>query len=215
MSTFHKIADKEKYFFYRRGNVSTKRVWGRPTYDRMKSFFQKVNSETKIMDEYELYLIGGVLFSFNTTWDVDICMTGKIKNYRELEMYMDKMYDISLNEFGMLIDIQWLEIPLPDISFDEFVSPDFRNYTLKYIATTSITKQIGNEISHADLRNQENVKALTEFLVEGIHDEYPKNKKKIVDFILGYPNRIYRGNMNVIEFLENEEEYFLKNTNRV
>lgn len=214
METFNKTANSEDYFFYQRGNVTTNKIWGRPTYAKLRSFLEDIISTTDILDHYQLYLMGGILYSYWGTWDVDICLTGEIRDYRRLEMYMDLMYDISLNQYEMLIDAQWLEIPLPQVSFQELISPNFKNYTLEYVKTTYIIKQIGEEKSFFDLRNRNDVKVLTEFLVKGKHGEYPITKQKLVDRILGYPDKLLRSNMNVVEFLDNNEDYFLKNTNR-
>ena len=213
MNIFEKTAKKGDYFFYRRGNVITTKVWGRPSYDKLKKFFSHIKNETDILDHYKLYLIGGVLFSFDKTWDVDICMTGYVQNYEMLEKYMDLMYDLSLNQFNMLIDIQWLENPLPIVTYEDLLSPTFKKYNLTYIKTTHIIKQVGRDKSFFDVRNKENIETLTGFLVKGVHSDYP-GKKNVLDKILNYPDKIIRSHMNVEEFLNNDEEYFLKNTNR-
>lgn len=215
MDTFESTTKKNNFFYYRRGNVHTNKIWTRPSYFKIRKFLEKITEETDILSDYEVYLMGGVLFSFVDTWDVDICIVGEIKDYLKLEKYMDTMYDISLNEFQMLIDVQWLEAPLPEVSYQELISPLFKNYNLKFVKTTYIIKQIGENKSFFDLRNREDINVMTEFLVQGIHDEYPKTKQKLVDRILKSPNKKLKSYMNIIDFLNNDENYFLNNTNRL
>jgi len=215
MSTFKKTAENNQYFFYQRGQVKTNNIWNRPSYNVIKEFLIEIKNTTNILEEYELYLMGGVLYDFNQTWDVDFCITGQIKNQDVLESYMNIMYDLSLNKYNFLIDIQWLEQPLPQVSYEEITSPNFNHYKLKYVKTSYIIKQIGEEKSISDLREKEGINKLTEFLVEGTHDEYPGRKEKIINRILNNPDKLLKSVFNVKTFLETDEEYFLTNTNRI
>lgn len=214
MNTFEKTAENNQYFFYQRGQVKTNNIWNRPSYNALKEFLIEIKTTTNILEEYELYLMGGVLYDFNQTWDIDFCITGELKNQNVLESYMNTMYDLSLNKYKFLIDIQWLEQPLPQVSYQEITSPDFKHYRLKYIKTSYIVKQIGEEKSISDLREKEGITKLTEFLVEGVHEEYPGRKEKIVNRILNNPDKVLKSVFNVETFLETDEEYFINNTNR-
>lgn len=214
MDTFENTVKKSDFFYYRRGNVHTNKIWTRPSYFKIKNFLEKITKETDILSDYKVYLMGGVLFSFVDTWDVDICITGEIKDYVKLEKYMDMVYDISLNEYQMLVDVQWLEKPLPEVSYQEIISSSFKGYNLKFLKTTYIVKQIGEYKSSFDLRSRNDIKTITEFLVEGIHDEYPKTKQKLVDRILNSPNKVLKSYIDIIDVLNNDETYFLNNTNR-
>ena len=78
MSTFKKTAENNQYFFYQRGQVKTNNIWNRPSYNVLKEFLIEIKNTTNILEEYELYLMGGVLYDFNQTWDVDFCITGQI-----------------------------------------------------------------------------------------------------------------------------------------
>jgi len=214
MSTFDKEIIGNEFFYYQRGKVKTNKIWTRPSYEKIKILFERIKSETDILDRYNLYLIGGVLFSFEGTWDVDLCITGNVDDYETLEKDMNIIYEISLNEIQMLIDIQWMEIPPPKVSFSELTSPNFKNYEIKFLKTTYIVKKIGKEKSVIDLRNRGDIKKLTEFLVEGSHNEYPKSKKKFLDRIFAYPNFTLVTFMDVNDFLDNDYSFFIKNTNR-
>lgn len=214
MNAFDMTAKKGQDFFYRRGRVYTTKVWGRPSYDLLKSFLQKIKLETTILTDYNVYIMGGVLYSFEDTWDVDFCITGNISDHSKLESQMNEMYDLALNEFKILIDIQWLEIPLPEISYEELMSPNFQGYRLKFIKTTPIIKKVGNSESIWDLRSKDGVVKITENLVEGFHDNYPGTKEKVLNRIKNSPNRTLKSVMNVWDILNNDEEFFNKNTNR-
>lgn len=214
MNTFNETAKNNQYFFYQRGQVKTNNIWNRPSYNIVRDFLIELKDTTKIFEEYDLYLMGGVLYDFNQTWDVDFCMTGQIKDYDTLEKYMNIMYDLSLNKYKILIDIQWMENPLPTVSYEEIISSDFEHYKLRYVKTSYVVKQIGEEKSIHDLRGKEGVNKITEFLVEGVHEEYPGRKEKIINRILNNPNKVLKSVFNVKTFLETNEEYFMKNTNR-
>ena len=214
MNAFDMTVSEGQDFFYRRGKVYTTKVWGRPSYDLLKSFLKKIKSETTILTDYNVYVMCGVLYSFEDTWDVDFCITGNISDHNKLESQMNEMYDLALNEFKILIDIQWLEIPLPEISYEELMSPNFQGYRLKFIKTTPIIKKVGDSESIWDLRSKGGVIKITENLVEGFHDNYPGTKEKVLNRIKNSPNRILKSVMNVWDILNNDEEFFNKNTNR-
>jgi hypothetical protein len=91
MSAFEKTVKNGDYFYYQVGSVVTKKVWTKPTYEKIKNFLTAIKNETSIMSEFELYLMGGTLIDFNSTWDVDICMTGEVKSYEELESHLNTM----------------------------------------------------------------------------------------------------------------------------
>jgi hypothetical protein len=52
-------------------------------------------------------------------------------------------------------------------------------------------------------------------LIEGVYDEYPGTKKKILQRILSNPNKLIKSYFSVNTFLETDEEFFIKNTNRI
>lgn len=214
MNAFKMTALNGQEFFYKRGSVYTTKVWGRPSYNSLKLFLEKLRDETTILTDYSVYVMGGVLFSFEQTWDIDFCLTGEITSHNKLEGQMNVMYDLALNHFGILIDVQWLEIPLPEISYDEIMSSDFHGYRLKFIKTTPIIKKVDTTETTWDLREKPNVVKISENLVEGYHESYPGTKPKIIDRIKKYPNTTLKSVLNVWDVLNNDEEFFNKNTNR-
>jgi len=214
MNSFELTVENNEYFFYRRGNIKTNKIWTRPTYEKIRKLLEIVKSDSKILDDYKMYLIGGVLFSFENTWDVDLCLTGKIKSFNELERDMNFMYEIALNELQLLIDIQWMNDLPPIITYDQLNTNNFLECNLKYLKTTYIIKKTKNIESMIDLRNCENIKKRTEFLVEGYHENYPTSEPKIVNKIFHFSNKILKTGFSVEEFLDTNKIHFYKNTNR-
>lgn len=215
MTTFNKTVNPNQYFHYQRGSVHTGTAWKRPSYQSIKDFFTVINQETDILSKYDVYLMGGVLYDFNQTWDVDLCITGHIQSYEELENDMNLMYDLALNHFRLLLDIQWYEKPLPIVTYEEITSDDFVHYRLKYIKTAYIKKEVGSEVDIVDSRDNEGVTKLTEYLVGGYHNEYPGTKQKVIDRIKNNPNKILKSVFDVKTFLTTDEQYFINNTNRL
>lgn len=214
MNTFNMTAIKGQDFFYKRGSIYTTKIWKRPSFNSLKLFLQKIESDTSILSDYEVYVMGGVLYSFDETWDIDFCLVGDIPSYHKLEGQMNQMYDLALNHFQILIDVQWLEIPLPEITYQEVSSSEFLGYRLKFIKTTPIIKKVGDSQSVWDLREREGIIKHTETLVEGYHESYPGTKPKIINRILSHTDKVLKSVMSVWDILNNDEEYFNKNTNR-
>jgi len=215
MSTFNNTVNPNDYFLYQKGRVVTRRVWNRPSYKILKDFLTTVRNESDFLNEYKVYLMGGILYDFNSTWDVDFCVTGEMGDINQFEEYMNYMYDTALNKFGLLIDIQWMEKPLPEVSYEEITSEDYTQQKLMFRKIGYTKKQINDDVHIIDLRGVPNVVSLTEYLVEGVHEEYPGNKEKIINRILSNPNKVLKSVLDVDTFLNTDEEYFIQNTNRI
>jgi hypothetical protein len=210
MSVFAKLYNPSKYFSYQRGKIITEQPWKPPTYSRVKEFLLEIQNTSDIMKDYDLYLLGGVLWDFNKTWDVDINMVGNPASYIVLEDYMHYMYDIALNKYNLLIDISWVNTKPEDIIYTpnySFISDN------KFLCIVYVKKQIGDEISETDLRNKPNYTLCGDYLVEG-NWKHKSSKPSFIEKVKNNPNPITKATFSVKEFLENDEEYFLKNTNR-
>jgi hypothetical protein len=214
MSTFDNTVKPNDYFLYQKGSVVTRRVWDRPSYKILKDFLTTVRNENNFLNEYEVYLMGGILYDFNSTWDVDFCVTGDMGDIVQFEEYINYMYDTAFNKFGLLIDIQWMEKPLPEVSYEEITSEDYIQQRLMFRKIGYTKKQINDNVYIKDLRGTPNVVSLTEYLVEGIHEEYPGHKEKIINRILSNPKKVLKSVLDVDTFLNTDEEYFILNTNR-
>lgn len=215
MTTFEKTADNGDYFYYQVGGVITRKVWTRPTYKKIKDFLTVIKNDTSIMTEHNLYLMGGTLVDLDSTWDVDICMTREIKNHEVFESHLNTMYEIALNQFQLLLDVQWnLDRPKL-VSYEELMSGNLILNKIKFVKLGYIKKQINGQITVKDIRNDEGITKLSEYLVEGIYDEYPGTNKKLLGRILNNPNKVIKSFFDANTLLETDEEYFMKNTNRI
>ena len=213
MSVFKKIAAEQDYFYYQVGKVSTEKIWTKPSYQKIKDFLMTIKNETNILSEFNLHLIGGVLHSFDNTWDVDFCMTGEVKDPQVLESHMNVMYDIALNHFNLLIDIQWLKEPASTVSYEQLTSGEYVSKGVEFKKIGYIKKQINDDVSESDFRDR--FTNVSEYLIEGIYGGYPGRSQKLIDRILQNPNRILKTSFDVETFLNTDEEYFLTNTNRI
>lgn len=213
MNLFTKTAKETDTFFYQIGDVKTNKIWTRPSYYKLKYFLERIKKDTNILENYEAHIIGGVLFSFENTWDVDICITGHIYSFEKLEDDLHLMYEIALNEFQLLIDVQWLNELLPNISFKDLNSPEFKKPQLQFIKLNPITKKINDDIINSDILKKDGIKKISNFLVQGYHEKFP-NKKKFIDKIFQYSDKLIKSSLSVSLILENDELFFLNNTNR-
>jgi len=210
MSVFAKPYDPLKYFSYQRGKIITENPWKRPTYSKVKEFLFEIQSTSNIMKDYDLYLLGGILWDFNKTWDVDINLIGNSASHKVLEDYMHYMYDTALNKYNLLIDIAWVNTKPEDIIY----TPDYSFATGgEFLKIGYCRKQIGDEFEEANLSDRPNYTLCSDYLVKGNWKHKPY-KETFIEKIKNNSNIITKTTFPVKEFLENNEEYFLKNTNR-
>jgi hypothetical protein len=211
MSVFVKPYNPSKYFSYQRGRIITEQPWKRPTHSRIKEFLLEIQTTSDIMKDYDLYLLGGVLWDFNKTWDVDINMTGNPASYMVLEDYMHYMYDIALNKYNLLVDITWVNTQFEDIIY----TPDY-SFTIdnEFLKIGYIKKQIGEEWEEIDLINNPNYTLCGDYLVKGNYKNKPM-KESFIEKVKNNKNSITKVTFPVKEFLENDEDYFLKNINKL
>jgi hypothetical protein len=210
MSVFDKTYNPSKYFSYQRGKIITEQPWKRPTYSKVKEFLLEIQNTSDIMKDYDLDLLGGILWDFNKTWDVDINMIGNPTSYIVLEDYMNYMYDIAFNKYNLLIDITWVSTKPEDIIY----TPDY-SFTSdsEFMKIGYCRKQIGNEVGEVNLSNEPNYILCGDYLVKGNWKDKIV-KESFVNKVKNNKNPITKVTFPVKEFLENDEDYFLKNTNR-
>jgi len=211
MSVFDKSYIPSKYFLYQRGKTTTETPWERPTYSKVKEFFNEIKNTSDIMKDYELHLLGGILWDFNKTWDVDINMIGNPTSYIVLEDYMHYMYDIALNKYNLLIDVTWVNTKPEDIVY----TPDYSFVQdIEFLSIGYVKKIIGEEFEELNLIANPNYTLCGDYLVRGNYKNKTIQKESFVNKVKTNPNPITKVTFSVKEFLENDEEYFLKNTNR-
>jgi hypothetical protein len=210
MSVFAKPYNPSKYFSYQRGKIITEQPWKRPTYSKVKEFLSEIQNTSDIMKDYDLYLLGGVLWDFNNTWDVNINLIGNPTSYIVLEDYMHYMYDVAFNKYDLLVDIIWTNTKPEDIIYTLDYSFIFDN---EFLSIGYVKKTIGDKFEEIDLRNNHLYSVQGDYLVKGNWKHKPF-KESFIEKIKNNPNPITKIIFPVKEFLENDEDYFLKNTNR-
>ena len=211
MSVFAKPYNPSKYFSYQRGKIITEQPWKRPTYSRIKEFLFEIQNTSEIMKDYDLYLLGGVLWDFNNTWDVDINLMGNPTSYIVLEDYMHYMYDIAFNKYNILIDISWVNTKPEDIIYTSDLNFSYDN---DFLRIGYVRKQIGEEYEELDLRTNPSFSTQGDYLIKGNFKNI-NFKESFINKIKTTSNSIIKTTFPVKEFLENDEEYFIKNTNKL
>jgi UDP-2,3-diacylglucosamine pyrophosphatase LpxH len=210
MSVFTKSYNSSKYFFYQRGKIITENYLEQPTYPKVKQFLLEIQNTSDIMKDYDLYLVGDILWGFNTD-DVSIIMIGNPTSYIVLEDYMHYMYDIALNKYNISIDINWVNTKPEDITY----TPNFDfSYDNDFLRIGYVKTQIGEKQEELDLRNNPSFLVQGDYLVKGNFKNI-NFKESFINKIKNTSNSIIKSTFPIKEFLENDEEYFLKNTNKL
>jgi|LakMenEpi03Aug12_release.lakeMendotaPanAssembly.Ray.scaffolds.fasta_scaffold303546_2 hypothetical protein len=211
MSVFAKPYNSSKYFSYQRGKIITEKYWERPTYSKLKEFLLEIKNDSEIMKDYDLYLVGDVLWNFNNTEDIDIIIIGNPTSYIVLEDYMHYMYDIAFNKYNILIDISWVNTKPEDIIYTSDLNFSYDN---DFLRIGYVRKQIGEEYEELDLRTNPSFSTQGDYLIKGNFKNI-NFKESFINKIKTTSNSIIKTTFPVKEFLENDEEYFLKNTNKL
>jgi hypothetical protein len=213
MGTFNKTVIGGQSFLYQKGEVSTTTPWRRPTYDKLKTFLIDVQNETNILNDYDVYIMGGVLFDFNTTWDVDMCFVGGNPTDEKLENDLNYITDLALNTHNLLVDVSWYESRPQNLTYSGMVENDFTPDNIIHKKIGYVKKQIGEEIEERDLRTYDDAIVLTEHLIQRNYGTV-KHTDKMINKVQNNPNLITITTFSVNEFLETNEDYFLTHTNR-
>jgi hypothetical protein len=214
MNTFNRIANLNDSIFFQRGIVTTTNHWTRPSYQKVYDFLFNLYVKSTIIKEYDVYLMGGVLFDFNNTWDLDICLVGGNHTDKKIENDLNFMTDMGLNQFDLLMDVNWCERRPSNLRYDEMVQNEFKpdNMIHKKIGYTK--KQINDEFEVKDLRNNPKFILLGDYLVQTNSSLNGSYTEKIINKVKNNPNPITITTFSVNDFLEKGESYFLNNTNR-
>ncbi len=93
-----------KKTFWRIGEHSLNRPWERPTNEGVRVWWNSFK-ETKYLDQFEVWIGGGVLEQ-TKTWDVDIILTGQFKYPADLKHVLDEGVRLGLKHW-LLVDIKW------------------------------------------------------------------------------------------------------------
>lgn len=213
MSVFDKLGTPGKSFFYQRGEVTTTTPWLRPNYYRVKAFLKEIKESSDILSRYESYIMGGVLFDFNTTWDLDIGLVGGNESNEELEEALNYINNVALNKYHILADTNWHPAKQESLTYSDLVGSEFLQNSTVHKTIGYIKKQIGEEVEEVDLRLEKNATVLTKYLVKRDLGNI-RHKEKMISRIQNNQKEVTILSFSVDEFLQTDEAYFIRHTNR-
>jgi hypothetical protein len=200
-------------FLYQRGTVSTVFPWDRPSYDSIKNYLEYLKNESSIFEEFDVYLAGGILYDFNSTWDVDIFLVGGSQTDERIEQQLNYLTDVALNKFFLLVDIAWFERKPSDIAYAQMENNNFLQEDITYKKIGHVKKTLGSESVEYDMKNHPNVELIGEYLVKSSYGGF-KHTDKMIDKVNNHPNQSVIVTFSAEEFLLSDMDYFLNNTNR-
>lgn len=213
MGTFNKTVANNDTLFFQRGVVTTTKTWFRPTYQTLKNFLVDLQENTTILNDYDVYLMGGVLFDFNTTWDIDLSLVGGTKTNEEIESDLNYITDLAHNTHNLLVDVVWYENRPSNLTYQEMVNNNFLQENNVHKKIGYVKKQINDEVEEKDLRTYDDALILTEHLIQRNYGTY-EHTEKMIQKVQNNTKPVTITTFSVDEFLNNNEEYFLNNTNR-
>jgi hypothetical protein len=214
MSTFNKVANLKDRIFFQRGVVTTTSHWTRPSYQKVYDFLFNLYVKSMIIKEYDMYLMGGVLFDFNSTWDLDMCIVGGDHTDLKIENDLNFIMNMGLNEYNLLVDVTWYEQRPSNLIYDQMVENNFKPDNMIHKKIGYSKKQINDDFEEKDLRNDPNFILLGDYLVQGNYGINGRHTEKMINKVKNNPNLETITTFSVNEFLSNDKNYFLNNTNR-
>jgi hypothetical protein len=213
MTTLDKEVGSGEFFHYKKGNVETYFPWNRPSYEEVESYLEYVRKESSIMEDFEVYLMGGILYDFDTTWDVDICIVNQNASNEKIEEALNYLTDTALNKFFLLVDAVWFERRPQNIEYAKLEEANFMSEDILHKKIGYIKKTIGNESTEYDPRLSPDATLLSEHLMQGNHGNY-QHRQKMIDKVRNNRNLVTITTFSAEDFLLNDKDYFLQNTNR-
>lgn len=208
------MANLKDGIFFQRGVVTTTSHWTRPSYQKVYDFLFNLYVKSMIIKEYDTYLMGGVLFDFNNTWDLDMCIVGGNHTDLKIENDLNFIMNMGLNEYNLLVDVTWYEQRPSSLIYDQMVENEFKPDNIIHKKIGYSKKQINDEFEEKDLRNDPNFILLSDYLVQGNYGTNGRHTEKMINKVQNNPNPITITTFSVNDFLEKGESYFLNNTNR-
>lgn len=112
-------------FYYRYGPVETTNPWYRPNWDVINAWWEDFKT-TEGVEDYEFHVIGGVLYDIDNTWDVDISITGNIKNFKVLGNLLKHARQLGFDKYNLFIDIFWYSSI--DFCYENIVEDNIKYY---------------------------------------------------------------------------------------
>lgn len=206
-------------FHFQIGSVKTNIPWWRLNHERILNFFRQEEIE-EILKKYRVEIIGGSLWDFEKTWDLDLSIipidrSNNPINWESVEKDINKLNHIALNEWRILLDItirpENIYLPQKNELIDYIQSINEKKFPIsdQWIGKICYRKKvIGSEFETLDLRQ---IGVLYEPLnVNGflIKTTPEWHSPKIIDSILNSNKDSLNHSISVEEFLSMSPEQF-------
>ena len=92
-------------FYAKIGPVETNIPWGRPDFQTLKFFLNYIKNNSDIFERYEIYLIGKVLFNWDT-WDVDLLIVNDFKSRFQLSLIFTLFFSMALIAWASIYNLK-------------------------------------------------------------------------------------------------------------
>jgi hypothetical protein len=195
-------------FYYKKGRVETHTQWNQPSYESLQQYCTDLLNNTDILNQYQTYFTGAILYDIFNTWDVDLHIVGSYSNLEALENDLDTLSKTGFDN-GLLIDAKWKELPKKQVTTkQDLYNCDYQE-SINTIEVGAVLKIVDHktvldfkiDATYKDFRQ------LNENLVshQRIYNFLFK-KYKFVNAVVKHP---VRTNLSISEFLKlNREEFY-------
>lgn len=186
-------------FYCKIGDISTSIAWYSPTKQRLENWYKEW-IQLEGAQDFDLYFVGnsaeGIYGNSDTiTWDVDLVLIGKVKDYKILK-----------NLLKQSILIGWSHYMLIDMTHNNKLFSQLNNTPLKQIKYSRNFYKETNEKIIKYIDTADKVNPLPEGLEEIIHNTPPGYNK----WIKNQKENIYLGvEKNFKDFLSNSKKIAL------
>lgn len=229
--SFDLTSKPDQIFYYQVGSVTTTIPWSRPSFAKIKAFFED-DSISHILEKYNVYLTGGCLWDFNT-WDIDLILIhdwNESTNWNEIEQDMNLLNDAALNKHRILLDLTMFDkidhsfkFPTKAELIEHNIGKEESEYVCQRSPTESaifvkigyIKKQVGDITQETDLNSDRKMYLLTENYLYRIDERGNPQSNKIVQKILKFDESgKFIHHLHYKEFLDMDADAFYKIQNK-
>lgn len=229
--SFDLTSKPDQIFYYQVGSVTTTIPWSRPSFAKIKAFFED-DSISHILEKYNVYLTGGCLWDFNT-WDIDLILVhnwNESTDWNEIEQDMNSLNDAALNKHHILVDLtvfdkieRSFKFPTKAELIEHNKGRDESEYECQrgplegavFVKVGYIKKQVGDITHETDLNSDRKKYLLTEKYLYKIDDRGNPHASKIIQKILKFDESCkFIHHLHYKEFLAMDADTFYKIQNK-
>lgn len=197
---WQKTVGPNDFFEYQVGPVITNSPWLQPSYERSKSLILEILNLPN-SSNYRFEIVGGCLFSWNKTWDLDLFIFDGRPDPLILEELYFAAIDLALNKYQIKLDITHNSKDMP-------AGLNYFDRETSHIKVNKVRKQIGSEYDEIDLSKSTDSIKVSDHLVMA---KWPDPNPKLIRKLEKYPSLITRFNAEL--FVSTDEAYFYNNSN--